>query len=57
MLTPLMLSLLYGVRIASTERKRPIPALSIIFAVTMDARGTMATTFVVTEKGKSNEND
>ena len=30
---------------------------SIIFAVTMDARGTMATTFVVTEKGKSNEND
>ena len=57
MLTPLMLSLLYGVRIASTERKRPIHALSIIFAVTMDARGTMATTFVVTEKGKSNEND
>ena len=30
---------------------------SIIFSVTMDVRGTMATTFVVTEKGKSNEND
>ena len=44
-------------KITITERKRPIPALSIIFAVTMDARGTMATTFVVTEKGKSNEND
>ena len=44
-------------KITITERKRPIPALSIIFGVTMDARGTMATTFVVTEKGKSNEND
>ena len=46
-----------GARIESIGRKRVITVLSIIFAITMYARGTTATTFVDTEKGMKRNHD